>query len=156
MRPRLPLALPKIIDMPPLWLLAFALLLWGLGQVLPWPLRSAAVQGLGTVLVGAGLAMIGLAAWQFRRHRTSIVPHRAARSLITTGVYAVSRNPIYLADALILTGLALRWDIVHGLVLVPVFVQVIARRFIADEEARLRAAFGADFDAYAGRTRRWL
>ncbi len=75
--------------------------------------------------------------------------------MIERGVYAWSRNPIYLADALILAGLALRWD-VAALVLVPLFMAVIRRRFIDGEEAMLRDRFGPAFDAYAARVRRWL
>jgi protein-S-isoprenylcysteine O-methyltransferase Ste14 len=75
--------------------------------------------------------------------------------MIRGGIYRLTRNPIYLADALILTGAILRWD-AASLVLVPVFMAVIQRRFILGEEAGLRTAFGADFERYAAQVRRWL
>ena len=92
---------------------------------------------------------------QFRRARTTVMPREKARVLITEGVYQLSRNPIYVADALILTGLGLRWDL-GTLVWVVAFVAVIERRFILDEEAGLRAGFGAQFDEWAEKVRRWL
>ena len=58
--------------------------------------------------------------------------------LITRGVYQLSRNPIYVADALILTGLAMRWDLA-AVIWVVVFVVVIDQRFIEGEEAALRS-----------------
>ena len=146
----------KMLDMPPLWLLAFAAFLWWLDQLVPIETGSAFLVSLGTGFVTGGCVCILLAAWQFRVHKTSIVPHQTAKALITTGVYGRSRNPIYFADALILAGLALRWDFWPGLALVPLFMWVIQTRFIHPEEARLKAAFPTEFAEYASKTRRWL
>lgn len=146
----------KMIDMPPVWLLGFAVLVWGVGQVMPWPLGLGLVHVVGTGCVVLGVGIILLAAVQFRQHKTTIIPHQTASHLLTSGLFALSRNPIYLADAIILAGLCLRWDVVHGLVLVPLFVFIIQRRFIYAEEARLGAAFGAEFGEYARTTRRWI
>lgn len=147
----------KMIDMPPVWLALFLGLVWLQGTYLPvGPAPGPAVRMLGGALILGGLALILVAAWEFRRHRTTVVPHMAPDALVTSGVFALSRNPIYLADAAILAGCALRWHAWPSLLLVPVFMALIARRFIAGEEARLRAAFGPAFDAYAARVRRWL
>ena len=92
----------------------------------------------------------------FLRHRTPIEPHNTPNALISTGPFAITRNPIYVAMALMLAGWALWSGVVLGLVLVPLFRWIITRRFILDEEARLRAAFGPDADAYIANTRRWI
>ena len=142
-------------DYPPVWLVGFLVLAWGQAQALPlggpgwayWP---------GTLIALAGAALMLAAVPMFVRAGTTIVPHEPPRVLITGGVYRLTRNPIYLADALILTGLILRWGAWPSLVLVPLFVIVITRRFIEPEEARLRAAFGAAFEDWAGRVRRWV
>jgi protein-S-isoprenylcysteine O-methyltransferase Ste14 len=142
-------------DLPPVWLVLFLAIAWLQVQALPlggpgiafWP---------GTVIALAGAALMLAAVPAFVRARTTIVPHEPPRMLITGGVYRLTRNPIYLGDALILTGLILRWGAWPSLLLVPVFVWIITRRFIEPEEARLRAAFGAAFDDWAGRVRRWL
>ncbi len=139
-------------DYPPVWLAGAILLAWGQAQV--WPLPGLPVAG--GVLVAAGVALMAVAAVQFARARTTIVPHEAPRVLVSTGVYAISRNPIYLADVLILTGLCVHWGAWPALLLVPVFMVVITARFIKAEEARLRAGFGVVFDEWAGRVRRWV
>jgi protein-S-isoprenylcysteine O-methyltransferase Ste14 len=115
----------------------------------------AAGAGIGALLVAAGLALAVAAAVEFRRARTTIIPHEEPSAIVTSGVYRLSRNPIYLGDALILTGLGLRWDSVLALVLVPVFVAVVTARFIVPEEGRLKARFGAEYAAWAARVRRW-
>lgn len=144
-----------MIDMPPLWLALFAALAWGQARL--WPGGSGGVAWFaGWALIVAGLALMLAAAAEFRRQRTTVIPHRAPSALVTGGVYALSRNPIYLADAVILAGLSLVWGAWSGLVLVPTFMAVIAARFIRPEEARLRAAFGTRFADWEKHTRRWL
>lgn len=145
----------QMIDLPPVWLAGFAALVWAAGAVWPVPLDGA-LHAAGLVLVGTGLALMIAAAWEMRRRRTTVVPHQQPSALVVSGVFRFSRNPIYLGDALILAGLCLRWDAPAALLLVPVFMAVIARRFIIPEEARLRQGFGAAFGDWAARTRRWL
>lgn len=144
------------LDYPPVWLLAAIAIArvegWVFGRLLDEPVLTLA----GNVLFWAGLVILGVAALAFVHARSTIVPHRVPARLITTGLYRVSRNPIYLADLMILGGLALSWGSIAGLLLVPVLGQILAARFIMPEEARIRAAFGAQADAYFARTRRWL
>ncbi|MDC1399769.1 isoprenylcysteine carboxylmethyltransferase family protein [Yoonia sp.] len=111
---------------------------------------------LGGLLVGGGIVLILLAASEFRRRKTTIIPHLEANNLITTGIFKRSRNPIYLGDALILAGLALRWEAPIALLLVPLFMGTITQRFIVPEENRLRVKFRADFARYCQNTCRWV
>jgi protein-S-isoprenylcysteine O-methyltransferase Ste14 len=111
---------------------------------------------LGAGLVVLGLALMAAAVIEFNRHKTTPIPHMEASALVSTGVFGWSRNPIYLGDVLVLAGLILRWDALPSLVILPVFAWVLTVRFIRPEEARLRASFPAEFDAYAARVRRWL
>jgi len=148
------------LDYPPIWLLGFLALGWALGQVQGWLWPALALPGAvelsGAVLALAGLGLMVLAAAQFVRRKTTIVPHRVPQALITGGVYRFSRNPIYLADAALMLGLFLYWGIWLALPLVALFIRVITRRFILAEEARLRAAFGQQAETYMQRVRRWL
>ena len=146
----------RMLDLPPVWLIGFLGLAWAQTVLLPTPWAGdwAAVAGAAVALAGAAVMLLALP--QFLRMRTTVIPHRQPSALITGGVYRLSRNPIYLADVLILAGLAIRWQAWVALVLVPVFVMVLTRRFIEPEEARLRAAFGPAFDDWAARTRRWI
>ena len=99
---------------------------------------------------------MALAAMEMRKQRTTIVPHKEADSLVTSGIFKRTRNPIYLGDAAILAGLALRWDAVLALVLVPIFIWIIEKRFIIPEENMLRRKFRADFAHYEQKSRRWV
>ena len=146
----------RALDYPPVWLVAALGLAWAEGALWPKPWWPGAGTLLGQGLFWLGLALMAGAALSFLRARTTIVPHRDPQALITGGLYRVSRNPIYLADALILAGLALKWGALSGVVLVPAFIAVITARFIRPEEARLRARFGPQAEAFFARTRRWL
>ena len=141
-----------------MWLLAFLAAAWIQAARYPLGLSfgGAWADFAGGVLVGGGLLLIALAAFEFRRHRTTIIPHEVPSRLVQTGIFSRSRNPVYLGDALILTGLILRWDAVLSLPLVPVFVWVIEKRFIEPEEDRMRRTFRMDFARYCEKTRRWI
>jgi protein-S-isoprenylcysteine O-methyltransferase Ste14 len=148
----------RALDLPPLWLVLFIALAWFQARLVPLGLSLdvAVVQLLAGLLVGAGILLTVLAAIEFRKHRTTIVPHREADRLVQSGIFKRSRNPIYLGDVLILTGAILWMDAVLSLVLVPLFAWVLERRFILPEEDRLRHKFRADWGRYAARVRRWL
>ena len=147
-----------LLDIPPVWLLLAIAAAWSQARLFPPGLSvEGPVTGvLAGLLIGAGVILIAAAVLAFRRARTTIMPHQTPDILITTGIFARSRNPIYLGDALILTGVILRLDAVLSLVLVPVFVWWIERHFIVPEENRMRRAFRADFASYERKVRRWL
>jgi protein-S-isoprenylcysteine O-methyltransferase Ste14 len=144
----------KEIDFPPVWLAGFAAAGGILGRLLP--LHLAWNPAAGALLVGLGLALMALAVIQMMMARTTIIPRRDPAALVTGGIFRLSRNPIYLGDALLLAGLFVYWDALIALPLVAVFLMVIERRFIRAEEARLAEHFGAAFADYAARTRRWI
>jgi protein-S-isoprenylcysteine O-methyltransferase Ste14 len=148
----------KWLDLPPLWLAVFAALAYGQARFFSLGLSLAhpVTLFLAGLLVGAGIVLALLALLEFRKYGTTIIPHQVPERLIQTGVFKRSRNPIYLADVLILTGLILWWDAVLSLVLVPLFFWVLETRFVIPEEDRLRRKFRADFARYAQKTRRWI
>lgn len=129
---------------------------WGLGRAVPVLSLGGAGQAIGGLLIAAGVALVLWSALWFWRKKTPIEPHHDAKALIVEGPYRVSRNPIYLALVVIALGYGLRQPTVLALLPVPVLWWVLDRRFAAVEEAVLRAAFGAEADAYLARTRRWL
>lgn len=145
------------LDLPPFWLMGGIVLVWL--QVWLWPGATMPVpllQTLGSVLFWGALAVMGWTIWTFRSHQTTVVPHQVPARIITTGPFAFSRNPIYLADVILLLGVILRYGAWPALVLVPLLAVILLRRFIAPEEARMKQNFGQEFDAYAAKTRRWL
>lgn len=141
----------RTLDYPPVWLAFFVLL-----SIYTGPGWGHVATTLGWTLIISGLLLTLAAAAEFRKHETTIVPHETPSRLITTGVFAQSRNPIYLADMLILIGVAIWTGSLLGMLSVPVFFLVLERRFIRPEEARMSEAFGGDFEAYTKKTRRWF
>jgi protein-S-isoprenylcysteine O-methyltransferase Ste14 len=109
-------------------------------------------------LWGAGIALMLIAAWTMWRRHTTLNPIQPgkARHLVTQGLFARSRNPIYLADALLLIGWALWLGQASALLWLAAFVLWIDRWQIGAEERALTALFGDDYRAYCARVRRWL
>lgn len=138
---------------------AFAGLMWLAAELTPALAYSVPGRAAMAAIVagtGAAIALAGVAA--FRRASTTVNPVRpeAVSSLVTSGIYRVTRNPMYLGFLLSLVGWAV-W-LAHPLpfCLVPLFVLYMGRFQIAPEERVLRATFGESFESYAARTRRWL
>ena len=75
--------------------------------------------------------------------------------LVMTGPYAWCRNPMYLGHFVFMLGLALMFQSLFALALLAVTI-VILQRHVARDEARLRELFGAEYEAYAMRVRRWI
>lgn len=144
---------------PPL--IYLGLLLAGLAaeQVMPprsfgvarWPLIAA---GAALGLAGAALALaaVGL----FRKAGTTPEPWTSTSSVVTTGLYARTRNPMYLGMALIHAGLALALDAPIALILLPLALLIVQTQVIAREERYLTAKFGEPYLEYRRRVRRWL
>ena len=108
------------------------------------------------VLVGQGIAIAGVIA--FRRARTTINPVRAseASSLVSNGIYRLTRNPMYLGWAITLIAWAVYLGNAIALALVPFFVWYILRFQIKPEERILSQLFGAQFHSYSSQVRRWI
>jgi protein-S-isoprenylcysteine O-methyltransferase Ste14 len=147
----------RLVDLPPLWLIAMVAVAFGLDRVAPglgfgleW------MRWLGNGLVWAGIGVMGLAVWEFLRARTTIVPRQRPTAFLQSGIYRLTRNPIYLGDALVLGGLILRWDVLPALILVPIFTRIITNRFILGEEEGLTELFGDEFKNWSATVRRWL
>lgn len=148
----------QYLDIPPVWLLLCLAIAWAQKTYYPMGLSfgSGFAGFLGGVLAGGGILLMLLAVWEMRRHKTTVMPHRYADTMVTTGIYSRTRNPIYLGDVMVLGGMIIFWGAVLSLPLIPIFVWWIERHFIAEEEGFLREKFRADFARYAEKTRRWL
>ena len=111
---------------------------------------------LGWALVVFFVGWNGWSLWLFRRHQTGLLPGQATHALIEEGPFRVSRNPLYLGLLALYLGLALLAPTLWGLVLIPAAVLLLVRGAIQPEERYLRERFGARYDDYARRVRRWL
>lgn len=146
------------LDIPPVWLAAALAVAWWQSGQFSYGLSfgGAWADFLGGLLVGAGVLLALLAVHEMRRQRTTVVPHREAQALVSTGIFSRTRNPIYLGDLLILAGFILSWDAVLSLPLLPILLWVLEKRFVIPEEDRLRRKYRAEFARFCEKTRRWL
>ncbi|MCH2459125.1 methyltransferase family protein [Henriciella marina] len=110
----------------------------------------------GLALAGAAILAAAVAAFLIARTTVNPVRPTDAGHLVTTGLYRVSRNPMYLGFALVLTSLAI-WTGNGAALLAPVvFVAAMTVLQIEPEEKALKKKFGSAYDVYCRRTRRWL
>jgi protein-S-isoprenylcysteine O-methyltransferase Ste14 len=112
--------------------------------------------GGGVVLIGVVVALFGVL--EFRKAKTTVDPRYPQKSenLVTSGIYNISRNPMYLGFFLILLGWCVILANVAALLLLPVFVSYINHFQIKPEEQFLLQKFGSDFSQYCNKVRRWI
>jgi protein-S-isoprenylcysteine O-methyltransferase Ste14 len=144
---------------PPVVALACGAAIWQLARVLPplafdFPGRAP----LAAAIALAGLSLDAVSLVRFVRQRTTANPLRPGntRALVTGGLYRLTRNPMYLGLALVLTAWATYQGNAAGFAMLPVFVAYITRFQILPEERMLAAKFGAEYDAYRRAVRRWI
>lgn len=118
----------------------------------PWLTGTGAALGF----LGGVLALGGIAAFRAARTTTNPLRSGAPSALVTSGVYRLSRNPMYAGLLLCLAGWALHLAHPLPFLVPPLFVAYMNRFQIAPEERSLAERFGADFAAYRNRVRRWL
>jgi len=111
---------------------------------------------LGWALVLFFVGCNGWSLWLFRRHETGLLPGQATHAIIEAGPYRLSRNPLYVGLLALYLGLALLAPTFWGLVLFPAAVLLILWGAILPEERFLHERFGAAYDDYTKRVRRWL
>lgn len=144
---------------PPVQWLVFAVLTGLAARWLPagnLPFPGHRLLAVLLAMGGVALAWAGMRA--FRRARTTIHPYDPAqtRTIVSHGVYAYTRNPMYLGLALVLAAVASWWATAWGLLALALFCLCITRLQILPEERILQASFGEEYRRYRQRVRRWL
>ena len=110
----------------------------------------------GVLLIAAGAALVVTGMLTFRRHHTAIYPNRPASNVVTSGVYAYTRNPMYLGLSIAYLGGVLATGIWWSLLFLPLVLLLTVLLVISREEAHLHERFPDEFGAYRARVRRWL
>jgi protein-S-isoprenylcysteine O-methyltransferase Ste14 len=142
---------------PPLIMLLGLLLELALGRWLPlerWLPAPARYAGAPLLAVGVFLSL--WAALLFRRAHTGLRPFSPATQLVARGPYRFTRNPMYLGMTILLVGVAIMTGALTPFLVPPLFMIVITLLFIRYEEAQMHRTFGADYDAFKRKVRRWL
>ena len=110
----------------------------------------------GLLLIAAGLVLAYQARTNFLESRTTLSPYESPSALITGGPFRFSRNPVYLAMAMILLGGAVLMGTLLSLLFTALFIVIIDRVFIPFEEQMLEDLFGTRYREYRQRVRRWI
>jgi protein-S-isoprenylcysteine O-methyltransferase Ste14 len=148
---------PRKFPFPPAIPIVALLLSWGAGRLWPidvnWPAWS---QWIGWALVIAACGLALSAVRTFRRHRTTVNPLARATTIVASGPFRYTRNPMYVSLLALHVGGMLAFRLPWAaILLVPVF---LALNFgvIAPEEKYLASEFGEPYRLYQQRVRRWL
>lgn len=126
-------------------------IVWPLGEPFPAVLRV-----VGGVLAILGLFLTAKGAHVFRDVGTNIMTFDKPDKLVTTGLFAWSRNPMYLGFAFFALGGAGALGAVSSLVIAIIFSIILDRWYVRFEENVMRQTFGAEYDSYCRQVRRWL
>jgi protein-S-isoprenylcysteine O-methyltransferase Ste14 len=142
---------------PPLLYLGLLVVGLVLSALFPTPLLSGGLPVvLGVLLVALGLGVGAWAAVTMRRAGESPNPTEPTRTLVVSGPFRFSRNPLYLALTLLDAGIALAFSSLWALALLVIVLVIMDRRVIASEERYLHGQFGERYAQYTARVRRWL
>lgn len=146
---------PGVRVPPPVIATAVMAVAWLLDRVWTIQIGPPAVA-LGGMVIFLAVALVGWALLVLVKAGNDPRPDRPDTAMVESGPFRWSRNPIYLGVLLAATGLALVWGTLWGWIGVVVLHGLLDRLVIAKEEAYLAARFGAPYEAYKARVRRWM
>ena len=149
----------ELLVPPPLVLFATAILMWLVAMFTTFARIEIPSRTLiGAVLFATGVLIDLVGLLQFRRAGTTFNPIKVDTTsrLVTTGLYRLSRNPMYVGQLLIVVAWAVYLQNVLSMFLVPVFILWIELFQIVPEERVLETKFGETFRRYARDVRRWI
>lgn len=110
--------------------------------------------GYGVLITSAIMLLPAL--FHFSKTKNTLITIKPANSLQTNGIYAITRNPMYIGLLLIYTGVALLKGNWWTVLFIPVIIMIIQSFVIKKEEQYLERAFGSSYTAYKEKVRRWI
>ena len=144
---------------PPVILLLSGTIMWFVAHSdFAYPVAIPFALFAGLILAAAGVLTAATAIRQFSRAETTVNPldPAAASKLVDSGVFARTRNPMYLGLLLILSGWAVWLQSASNILVLVAFVLVITELQIKPEEQALRKIFDQPYVDYCKRVRRWI
>jgi len=142
---------------PPIYFLCTLLLMGALHFAYPIArFLDSSANFLGIAVVCVGFAVSMTAAGMFRSAGTPVIPFERSTTLVTTGIYRFTRNPMYLGLVIMTIGVAILCGTVATLLPIPIFIGIIRTRFVLREERFLEDIFGEQYRTYKGSVRRWI
>jgi len=148
----------NVVIRPPIAWVVAVLVGLALDWLMPLPFVPAALRPpwLGAMVFALALALFGWAIATVTRAGSNVPTNRPTTTIVDTGPYRLTRNPIYLGMVLGLIGLAIAFNSLWLLLTLVPFALVIRFGVIAREEAYLERKFGDIYRGYCARVRRWL
>jgi len=149
---------PDVVIHPPIALVILLVVAFALNWFRPLPFMPASLPHieLGLVVLLLALLIVRWAAVSFRKARTNILTSQSTTAIVSTGPFAYSRNPIYVAILLALVGFAVAADSLWFFAALVVMALILQFGVIAREEIYLERKFGAPYLDYKAKVRRWL
>ncbi len=148
------------LKIPPLLLvMIFSAAMFGLSKILPNLGLSSSLRWMILLIMSVISSVIVIAStWCFKVTHTTVNPFNpdSSTSLIQSGIYRYSRNPMYLGFTCFLIGIGVWLDSLFSILLVPTFIGYLTVFQIRPEEEALSKIFGDDFNQYKIKTNRWL
>ena len=144
---------------PPAVAAVVAVAMWGISLVTPLLQMPTAFRlAVATAILVLGVVFSAAGILSFRRAETTLNPMKpeAASSLVSSGIYRLTRNPMYVGLSLVLVAWAVFLSSAWALLGPAAFMLYIGRFQIAPEERALSSLFGSEYAAYKSRVRRWL
>ncbi|MGP4713076.1 MULTISPECIES: methyltransferase family protein [unclassified Psychrobacter] len=133
--------------------------MYGVSKVAPnlqFSIEGSTMIAVGLGAIGLGLGVLGVA--QFKKAQTTPNPQalEKASSLVTSGIYRYTRNPMYVGLTLVLLGWAFYLSHYLAFIILPVFVIYMTRFQIEPEERAMTRLFGTAYQSYRAKVRRWI
>lgn len=142
---------------PPVLTLIFLLLAYFGKKIIPLPFAVPNwLQTFGFIMVVAGFLLAVAALREFRKVKTTVNPHGSVTTIISSGIFGFTRNPIYVGLISIALGFPLYFNTYWGVILTPILILCFNKLVIEHEEAYLEEKFGETYTSYKSRVRRWL
>ncbi|TNF87017.1 MAG: isoprenylcysteine carboxylmethyltransferase family protein [Gammaproteobacteria bacterium] len=145
---------PRVL--PPHYFVLSLVLIIGIGILEEGSLLPSPWQYLGLLPVLVGVVMAVQGSRLFDRAGTNIIPFTESSALVTSGVFSISRNPMYTGMVLALAGTALIMNGLLAWLVVIAFTALIRGFFIRTEERLMEKTFGEEYLAYKASVRRWI
>ena len=142
---------------PPIVTLTFGLFIYFTKSLFP-AFTNGLLSILSLLSLLIGLSILISAVSSFKKQQTTVNPIsiEKASSLVVTGIFKYSRNPMYLGMVLILLSISFKFNLIGGIALTMLFAGYITKFQIIPEEIVMNKLFGDEFEKYKNKTRRWI
>ena len=144
---------------PALLMLICTLVMWAIDRLLPafkqnWDWHEWAAKGV--FLVAVSCIVLGVISFKLAKTTVDPTQPNKATSVVTTGIYRLTRNPMYLGFLLVLLAFFFKLANPITLLMLPAFVWYMKRFQIMPEERALSELFGTEYENYLTQVRRWV